>query len=66
MFDLDAFSCSLSSELSLSVSVYASLRAQGYVSKDCVLSITTQGLSVDVAGSKYSINQSGELVSLEG
>ena len=66
VFELDAFSCSLPSELSLSGSVYASLRAQGYVSKDCVLSITTQGLSVDVAGSKYSINQSGELVSLEG
>ena len=66
VFDLDTFSCSLPSELSLSGSVYASLRAQGYVSKDCVLSITTQGLSVDVAGSKYSINQSGELVLLEG
>ena len=66
VFDLDAFSCSLPSELNLSGSVYASLRAQGYVSKDCVLSITTQGLSVDVAGSKYSINQSGELVLLEG
>lgn len=66
VFELDAFSCSLPSELNLSGSVYASLRAQGYVSKDCVLSITTQGLSVDVAGSKYSINQSGELVLLEG
>ena len=66
VFDLDTFSCSLPSELNLSGSVYASLRAQGYVSKDCVLSITTQGLSVDVAGSKYSINQSGELVLLEG
>ena len=66
VFDLDAFSCSLPCELNLSGSVYASLRAQGYVSKDCVLSITTQGLSVDVAGSKYSINQSGELVLLEG
>ena len=66
VFELDAFSCSLPSELNLSGSVYASLRAQGYVSKDCVLSITKQGLSVDVAGSKYSINQSGELVLLEG
>lgn len=66
VFELDDFSCSLPSGLSLSGSVYASLRAQGYVSKDCVLSITAQGLSVDVAGNKYSINRSGELVPPEG
>ena len=60
-FQLGDAVCSLSTNLEFSGSAYASLRAQGYVSKDMELQITAQGVYVHVAGGVYAINESGEL-----
>jgi len=48
--------------MEFSGSVYASLRAKGYVSKDMEIRVDARGVRVCIAGGVYSINDSGELI----
>lgn len=63
-FQLGDHCDTLSTRMELSGSIYAALRAQGYVSKDFCLCISREGITVRIAGEQYSINESGELAPL--
>lgn len=65
-FYLGADCRSMPCGLELKGEIYASLRAQGYVSKDAILKIDARGVRVCIADGEYSINESGELLPLEG
>ena len=65
VFQLDGASCSLPAQMEFSGSVYASLRAKGYVSKDMELCVDAQGVRVHIADGVYSISDSGELMPCE-
>lgn len=65
-FYLGADCRSMPCGLELKGEIYASLRAQGYVSKDAILKIDGRGVRVCIADGEYSINESGELLPLEG
>lgn len=65
-FYLDGESLTLPTALEFSGEAYALLRSQGYVLKDMGIEISADGICVSVAGTNYSINESGELTPLEG
>ena len=65
VFQMDGASCSLPAQMKFSGSVYASLRAKGYVSKDMEICVDARGVRVHIADGVYSINDSGELMPCE-
>ena len=65
VFHVDNLSYSLPTQIKFSGSVYASLRADGYVSKDMEIRIDARGVRVYIAGGVYQINENGELVPCE-
>ena len=65
VFHLGSTSCSLPAQMEFSGSIYASLRAKGYVSKDMDICVDARGVRVQIAGYVYSINDSGELIPYE-
>lgn len=64
VFQIGGATYTLSTRMEFSGSVYAALRAQGYVSKDCRLCISNQGVIVCVGENNYSINKENELIPL--
>lgn len=56
----------LNTSLALHGDAYASLRAQGYVSKDVEISVCGQELNISAAGERYAVDESGLLVPLRG
>ena len=65
VFQLGGISYSLPTQMEFSGSVYASLRAKGYVSKDMEICVDDRGVRVQIAGGVYSISDSGELIPCE-
>ena len=65
VFNVSGTAYSMSTRMEFSGSVYASLRAKGYVSKDVEISIDAFGVHVFVNGCSYSINDANELVPCE-
>ncbi|MBP3409907.1 MAG: procyclic acidic repetitive family protein, partial [Clostridia bacterium] len=65
VFHVGEASYTMSTEMEFSGSVYASLRAEGYVSKDMEIIIDGQGMYVHIAGGVYRIGSNGELVPCE-
>lgn len=63
---LNGTSITISTDMQFSGAVYGSLRTQGYVDKDFAISVSENGLWLSIAGNQYSINDSGELIPLEG
>ena len=55
----------LPTQMQFSGSVYASLRAKGYVSKDMEIRVDAMGVRVHIAGGIYQINENGELMPCE-
>ena len=51
----------LDTGLSMEGRIYASLRAKGYVSKDFIISLDTDGLTVSVDGQTWLLTDSGQL-----
>ncbi len=52
----------IATNCALQGTVFGKLSAQGYVSKDYTWNVTTQGMTVQVAGVEYTINENNELV----
>ena len=65
VFRLGNSSCTLPTQMDFSGSIYASLRAEGYVSKDMEICIDARGVRVYIAGGVYQINANGELIPCE-
>ena len=65
VFQVGSTSYSLPTQMEYSGSVYASLRAKGYVSKDMEIRVDAKGVRVYIADGVYSINDGGELVPCE-
>ena len=65
VFQLGSISYSLPTRMNFSGSVYAALRADGYVSKDMEICIDAQGVRAQIAGGVYRIHENGELVPCE-
>ena len=65
VFHIGGTAYSMPTRMEFSGSIYASLRAKGYVSKDVEISIDAFGVHVFVNGCSYSINDANELVPCE-
>ena len=65
VFHVGSTAYSITTRMEFSGSIYSSLRAKGYVSKDMEICVNARGLRVYIAGGAYSINDSGELIPCE-
>ena len=65
VFHVGGTAYSMPTRMEFSGSIYASLRAKGYVSKDMEIRIDALGVHISVDGCSYSINDANELVPCE-
>ena len=65
IFNVGSTAYSMPTRMEFSGSVYASLRAKGYVSKDMDIRVDARGVRLHIADGVYSISDSGELIPCE-